>query len=254
MDSEETPFESPEERAYNRVVLELARQRAECDDQLGKLQQEARDLAARISGSSGDGDGGNTTFVPSGSLDIGGNHTLTPMVTPGSLNVTNGPRSGFFNTTSGGGSSHPDTHPSECPVCPDVLPPEECGPCRECPPCGITPGSSDGGGSCHPDSSSSGTSTFSGLVDSPASFVCGAAAVLLILAVAVLIGMAIRYIPVILSGIVVLSMVCTVWYCSSRYPDAARRLGARAWGGLRDAAHSIVDRVMRRNNSEVSVS
>jgi hypothetical protein len=250
MDSEETPFESPEERAYNRVVLELARQRAECEDQLGKLQQEAQDLAARISGSSGDGDGGNTTFVPS----VGGNHSLTPVVTPGSFNVTNGHRSGIFNTTSDGGSSHPDIHSTECPVCPDVLPPEECGPCRECPPCGVTPGSSDGGGSCHPDSPSSGTSAFSGLVDSPASFAVGAAAVLLILAVVVLISLVVRYIPIILSGVFVLSLMCVVGYCSSKYPESARRLGTRVWEALRSGVTAVVDRLLRRNHSEVSVN
>ncbi len=248
MDPEDPPSETSAEKDYNSILLELAKRKAECDDQLGQLQQKARDLAVRFSGSgSGEGDSGNET---SGSSDVGGNHTLAPVVTPGSLNnVTSG--RGIFNDTISGGDSH---RPAECPVCPDVPSPEECGPCRECPPCEVTPGSGSSGESCHPESPSSGVSSFSGLVDSPASFAVGAAAVLLILAVAVLIGVAIRYIPVILSGIVVLGVVCMVWYYSSRYPEASRRLGSRVWGALSGAAVYIVDRLFGRRHPEVSVN
>jgi hypothetical protein len=85
-------------------------------------------------------------------------------------------------------------------------------------------------------------------------FVVGALASLLVLAVAILIGVILRYIPIILSGVFVLSLMCVVGYCSSRYPESARRLGARVWEALRDTARAIVDRVLRRNNSEVGVS
>jgi hypothetical protein len=249
MDSEGDPFETEEEEAYNRVLRELAERKAECEDQLGQLQQKARDLASRISGSaSGGGDNGNGTTVFSGPSDVGGNHTLAPVVKPGSfINVTSG--HGIFNNTISGGGSH---QPDGCPVCPDVPSPEECGPCRECPPGEVTPGSSVGGESCHPDSPSSGTSTFFGLVDSPSSFAVGAVAVLFVLAVAFLIGLVIRYIPIILSGALVLSLMCVVGYCSSKHPEATRRLASRVWGAVSSATVFLVHRLFGRQNPEVS--
>jgi uncharacterized membrane protein YphA (DoxX/SURF4 family) len=91
-------------------------------------------------------------------------------------------------------------------------------------------------------------------VDSPVSFAVGAAAVLLVLALAVLIGLAVRYIPFVLSGILVLGMACMVWYYSSRYPETARRLGSRVWGALSGAAVYVVDRLLGRRHPEVSVN
>jgi uncharacterized membrane protein YphA (DoxX/SURF4 family) len=250
MDPEDPPSETSAEKDYNRAVLELAQKKAECDGQLQELQQKAHILASRISGStSGEGDGpsGNITKFLDGA---GGNQTSEPVV-PGSTNVTVDPRHWFFNDTSSGNNTHHDGRLADCPVCPEVPSPGDRGPCRECPPCGSNPDPSDGGGTCHSDSSPSGTSFF-GLVDSPASFAVGAAAVLLVLALAVIIGMAVRYLPFILSGILVLSMACMVWYYSSRYPEAARRLGSRVWGALSGAAVYIVDRLLGRRNSEVS--
>jgi Sec-independent protein translocase protein TatA len=51
--------------------------------------------------------------------------------------------------------------------------------------------------------------------------------------------------------LLIIAVIILVWYCSSMYPEAARRLGARAWGALRDAASSLVDRLLRRHHSEV---
>jgi hypothetical protein len=84
-------------------------------------------------------------------------------------------------------------------------------------------------------------------------FLVGVATTLLMLVLAVVIGVIIRYIPIILSGVLVLCLMCVVGYCSSKYPESARRLGARVWGALRSGVSAVVERLFRRNHPEVSV-
>jgi hypothetical protein len=255
MDPEDPPSETSAEKDYNSILLELAKRKTECDDQLGKLQQKADVLASLISGEvTGRG---NSTSTPSPDGDSGvliknkiitstlGNRSFAFEDTPVNKTEINGIHPS--NSTSGEGGGNLTVG---CPVCPDLPLPKECDPCKECPPCGTTPGSHDGTGSC---SSPSGTSSFfSGLVDSPSSFAVGAAVVLLILAVVVLISLVIRYIPIILSGVFVLSLMCVVGYCSSKHPEATRRLVSRVWGAVSSATVFLVHRLLGRRNPEVS--
>jgi hypothetical protein len=82
----------------------------------------------------------------------------------------------------------------------------------------------------------------------------GAAATLLVLLLATAAGLILRYMPVVFSGLFVIMLVAVVWYLSSKYPGAARRLGARVWDALRSGASAIVERLFRRNHPEVSVN
>jgi hypothetical protein len=253
MDPEDPPSETSAEKDYNSILLELAKRKTECDDQLGKLQQKADVLASVISGEATGR--GNSTPSPDGDSGV--------LIKNKIITSTLGNRSSAFEDTPVNKTEISGIHPSNstfgegggnvtvgCPVCPDLPSPKECDPCKECPPCGTTPGSRDGTGSC---SSPSGTSSLlSGLVDSPSSFAVGAAAVVLILAVAFLIGLVIRYLPIILSGAFVLSLMCVVGYCSSKHPEATRRLVSRVWGAVSSATMFLVHRLLGRQNPEVS--
>jgi hypothetical protein len=83
-------------------------------------------------------------------------------------------------------------------------------------------------------------------------FLVGVATTLLMLVLAVVIGVVIRYIPIILSGVFILCLMCVVGYCSSKYPESARRLGTRVWEALRSGVSAAVERLLGRRNSEVS--
>jgi hypothetical protein len=248
MDSEGDPFESSEERAYNLALQELAEKKTECSSLLEELHQKVTRLAQHV-----DGGSASTGIVaaqpgPNSTLHIGsgdaGNQTMP--APGGSFNETVPVPGGFFNET---------LQCRVCPECPSVKdcpPVQDCPPHRDCPPVRDCERIFEGVNSSRPLPPSD-EGSGSGLVALPESFLFGAVVTLLVVVLVVLIGVVIRYIPVILSGALVLCLLCLVWYYSSKYPDAARRLGARAWGALRDAARSIVDRVMRRSNSEVSV-
>jgi uncharacterized membrane protein YphA (DoxX/SURF4 family) len=89
------------------------------------------------------------------------------------------------------------------------------------------------------------------MVEVPMAFLVGVATTLLMLVLAVVLGVIIRYLSLVASGFLVLILLCMVWYYSSRYPESARRLGARVWAALRSAATSVVDRVLGRRHPEV---
>jgi hypothetical protein len=190
----------------------------------------------RAEESSGDGGLGgqpgiNRTLFSgsSGSLRNGTTHFNDTVSSVGGSGGT------FFN------SSGPSQPTLPCPgnvTVPDI---------HQCPPCPTLP---DG---CGPSTTSHGDSG-SAMLATPEAVLVGAAAAVLILVVAAAVTIIIRYLPNITAGLLIVSIIVLVWYCSSKYPEAARRLGARAWEALRDTARAIVDRVLRRNNSEVSVS
>ncbi len=75
----------------------------------------------------------------------------------------------------------------------------------------------------------------------------GAVATLLVCALAAAIGIIIRYMPIIISGLLVLAAIALVWHYSSAHPAAAREWGRRLWEFLRGTATSLVDRMFRRN-------
>jgi hypothetical protein len=76
----------------------------------------------------------------------------------------------------------------------------------------------------------------------------GAVATLLVCALATAIGIILRYMPISMSGLLVLAVIAVVWYYSSTQPAAARECGRRLWAFLRETATSVVDRVFRRNS------
>jgi hypothetical protein len=252
MDSEEPPFETPQEKNYNRVLGELARTKLECSARLAKLGEEASVLASQIGDSSSSGgdhvDALNTTGVLSGSdpasVVISGNATATTNVTDGVANTTHpGAPSGIpgFNRSLYEDPSFNQT-PVGCPPCPRV-------PCVGC-----RPTSDD----CGPSSTSGGdldtTDSPSTLLATPEAVLVGAAAALLVLLLAAAVGLFLRYVPILISGLLILVLVAVVWYFSSKYPGAAKRLGARIWSALRSGVSAVVDRLLGRHHPEVRSS
>jgi fatty acid desaturase len=90
------------------------------------------------------------------------------------------------------------------------------------------------------------------ILATPEAVLVGAAATLLVLLLAAAVGLFLRYVPVLISGLLILVLVAVVWYLSSKYPGAARRLGARIWEALRSGASTVVDRLLGRHHPEVS--
>jgi hypothetical protein len=244
MDSEGDPFETSEERDYNRVISELADTKLDCSSRLESLEREASRLAAILSGNA-DGDSGGASALS--------NKTVAS--TPGNETQTSGNKtsltrflSDFLNTTSTDGSGRA----CECPVCPE--PPLS----KDCVPCGESPSDVSGGTTpdvCGPSPPIlTNPGSYSDVVEVPMAFLVGVATTLLMLVLAVIIGVIIRYLPLIVTGFLILSSLCMVWYFSSRYPESARRLGARVWAALRSGVSAVVERLFRRNHSEVRVS
>ncbi len=249
MDSEGDPFESSEEKEYNRAILELAKKRLECDSQLEELQQEVAKLAVKQSAggpgptSSGDGDfpgaSGNSSFFEK--ISANENHTTA---------VSGDPVGG--------------TGVQECPPVQDCPPIRECPTVRECPPCprfscSECPPISTPPDECGPSTTSGGDldtmDSTSTVLATPEAVLVGAAATLLVLLLAAVVGLLLRYVPILFSGLLILALVALVWYFSSKYPGAARRLGARIWEALRSGVTTVVDRLLgRRHHPEVSVS
>ncbi len=81
----------------------------------------------------------------------------------------------------------------------------------------------------------------------------GAAATFLVLILAAAVAIIIRYLDSFTSGFLIVVIIVLVWYCSSMYLDAARRLGIRVWQALRSGASTVVERLFRRNHPEVNV-
>jgi peptidoglycan/LPS O-acetylase OafA/YrhL len=75
----------------------------------------------------------------------------------------------------------------------------------------------------------------------------GAVATVLVCALAAAIGIILRYMPILMSGLLVLAVIAVVWYYSSTQPAVAREWGRHLWDFLRGTATSLVNRVFRRN-------
>jgi hypothetical protein len=248
MDSEEDPFETEEEEAYNRAIRELAKAKSECATQLENLQQKVVRLASGLSGgtaAAGDGDSAVSPVLINGTVGSGNETEMSRNKTSLTTIV-----SGLFNSSSSGEQS-----PGECPVCPDPVE-RDCPPapefsCSECPPVSTSPDE------CGPSTTSRGdpdtTDSPFPLLATPEAVLVGAAATLLVLLLAAVVGLFLRYVPVLISGLLILVLVAVVWYLSSKYPGAARRLGARIWEALRRGATAVVERLFRRDHPEVSV-
>ncbi len=244
MDTEGDPFETEEEMAYHRAIGELAKAELECSSRIEFLQREASRLASVLSGGdSGGGDDGPAVDLVNKTVrtvhrDLSTNLNQSWVDTL-KKNVTSWVG---HNQTAVPGSSDNSTFVRECP------------PCEECRPCSVDPGTSGGSSSdgCGPPLVAV-PGEHSDAFEVPMAFLVGVASTLLMLVLAVIIGAIIRYLPLIVTGILILTSLCMVWYCSSRYPESARRLGARAWEGLRSGVSAVVERLFRRDHPEVSV-
>jgi hypothetical protein len=136
--------------------------------------------------------------------------------------------SGAGGQTGSGGEPpcQPTSTPRECPACPpSTLPaPQLCEP-------GSTGGSSLG----------------EVALSTPMAILVGAVATVLVCVLAAAIGIIIRYMLILMSGLLVLAAIALVWHYSSTHPAAAREWGRRLWDFLRGTATSLVNRVFRRN-------
>jgi hypothetical protein len=115
---------------------------------------------------------------------------------------------------------------------------------RECPAC--PPSTTPAPRLCSPDSTGGGSLVVAPL-SMPMAILVGAVATVLVCALAVAIGIIIRYLPILMSGLLVLAAIALVWHYSSTHPAAAREWGRRLWDFLRGTATSLVNRVFRRN-------
>jgi hypothetical protein len=249
MESEDPPSETPAEKEFNRAIEELAKVKSDCTARLEELQQNVSRLASGFSGgNSGEGGGGSA---------VGFANKIVETLNPPHHNIsTNSSRSWVDvlrrNMTSLAGHNQTVVQgDTGCPTCPDPTLVRECPPCEECRPCDLDPGTAGGSSSdgCvpHPPLVSD-----SEMVEVPVAFLVGVATTLLVLVLAVVLGAIIRYLPLIVSGFLVLILLCMVWYYSSRYPESARRIGARVWAALRSGVSAAVERLLGRQNSEVS--
>jgi hypothetical protein len=264
MDSEGDPFETPLEREYNRILGEMAQQKEDCENRIEELQQKLRghekgagdtsggkvapvrgpgDLVGNVTHDTSSGhEGGfykNETVVKrpvdvhsgtgSGSHNSSFGHSSNSSIpSSGTGNHTVFHSDGFLNVSTPG--PHNDTVPAGggCVPCPDL---------RD---------------ACGPTAPSQGDSCASPMVlATPEAILVGAAAAVLVLVVAAAVAIIVRYLPNITSGLLIIAVIVLVWYCSSMYPEAARRLGTRILGALRSAATSVVDRVLGRRHPEV---
>jgi hypothetical protein len=273
MESEDPPFENPFEKEYNRVVSELAQQREDCETKIEELQRRIGSIEkgagdkpggkkiASGSGSRSPNHGDNSTLGTvrrgSNSTTVHGNGPSSNTTGSQAGNITRAGLSGtarvnaslgstdsnaghsgntsFFPSGSGNDTIYPGSGSGNISSSYDNSTVPSGGGCTPCP---ILPEV------CGPSSRDSALVT-------PEAVLVGAAATFLLLILAAAVAIIIRYLDSFTSGFLIVVIIVLVWYCSSMYPDAARRLGARAWGALRDTASSIVDRLLRRNHSEV---
>ncbi len=78
----------------------------------------------------------------------------------------------------------------------------------------------------------------------PVAMAVGAAASLLVVGVATAVGLVIRYVSPMFSGLLFISIIVLTWYLSSHYPESAREIGGRAAVLLREAATTLSHRVL----------
>jgi hypothetical protein len=139
-----------------------------------------------------------------------------------------------------------------CEKCPEL---DECPPCKKCgtcPPCGPCP--VDNTTQINSECPSPPSCTESSGISVPVAMVIGASISLVTMGAAAVVGLILRYVPPLISGILFLSVIFVVWFLSSQYPETARELGRRAWTTLQEATvalgHRIVEAI-RHHNEQV---
>jgi hypothetical protein len=140
-----------------------------------------------------------------------------------------------------------------CPSC------DECGTCPPCGPCPVTNHTEER--SCKPcrpcgpcpvnnttrvnlECPSPPSCTESSGMSVPVAMVVGASISLVTMGAAAAVGLILRYVPPLISGIFFLSIVFVVWFLSSHYPDVAREMGGRVATILREATVALGHRIM----------
>jgi hypothetical protein len=91
----------------------------------------------------------------------------------------------------------------------------------------------------------------------PVALATGATVSLLAVSAAAVLGLVLRYVPPLISGFLFLFLILMVWFLSSRYPEVAREMGARAWTMMQEATTALSHRIMealRHHNEQVCFS
>jgi hypothetical protein len=148
----------------------------------------------------------------------------------------------------------PQKECKECGPCPEVKPDsKECLPCKECGECPeVMPCPSLNQTS---QTAPEGCPEANGL-SVPLAMVVGALISLGSMGLAAVVGLILRYVPPLISGILFLTVIIVIWFLSSHYPDTARELGGRAVTLIREAALALSHRAMaviRRHQDQVGV-
>jgi hypothetical protein len=143
--------------------------------------------------------------------------------------------------------------PVKCKPCPRCEDPKECPPV-ECPPVLPCPADNDTQRGQELPTPPSCPELPSMTV--PVALATGAIVSLLTVSAAAALGLVLRYVPPLISGFLFLVLILMVWFLSSRYPEVARVMGARAWTIMQEAtsalSHRIVD-ALRHHNEQVGV-
>jgi hypothetical protein len=137
---------------------------------------------------------------------------------------------------------------SPCELCPEVQPcpeertcPEEqpCQHCRPCVPCPV-----DNSTQINSECPSPPSCTESSGISVPVAMVIGASISLVTMGAAAVVGLILRYVPPLISGILFLSVVFVVWFLSSHHPEVAREAGERILTVLQETTSALGHRIM----------
>jgi hypothetical protein len=152
-------------------------------------------------------------------------------------------------------------------TCPTLKPCRRCPEERECPPCERCPEEQDCP-PCQPCPADNSTLRGQELplppscpelpsMTVPVALATGAIVSLLAVSAAAVLGLVLRYVPPLISGFLFLVLILMVWFLSSRYPEVAREMGARAWTMMQEATTALSHRIMealQRHNEQVIFS
>ncbi len=152
-------------------------------------------------------------------------------------------------------------------TCPTLKPCRRCPEERECPPCERCPEEQDCP-PCQPCPADNSTLRGQELplppscpelpsMTVPVALATGAIVSLLAVSAAAVLGLVLRYVPPLISGFLFLVLILMVWFLSSRYPEVAREMGARAWTMMQEATTALSHRIMealQRHNEQVNLS
>jgi hypothetical protein len=157
-----------------------------------------------------------------------------------------------------------------CPIVQPCSPCKNCEACEDCPKCGPCPRCEDPEECppvlpCPADNDTRRGQELSTppscpelpSMSVPVALVTGATVSLLTVSAAAVLGLVLRYVPPLISGFLFLVLILMVWFLSSRYPEVAREMGARAWTIMQEATSALSHRIMeaiRHRDNQVGYS